>query len=564
MPPEPAKERRLSDEPGTVVRDGADESAAPGGALRRLAASARAARVDIAIIAAITLLAAVLRLWHLGSVPAGLHGDEAWTGLDARRILREGWIGPYVGSALGQPTGPLYFTALLFKFMPETTFTVRFSMAIFGIATVPVMYLAFAAMFNRTVAAFSALLLTIMMWHLHLSRTGFMVTAWPFMEMLVLWLLWTAMRRRSGWLFVLAGAAHGLGVYSYNAYTLFLPVPFVAIAWWFFEQRTARQRRHWLSCTLIFGLTALLAAMPLIRYAQEHGHAYRAHENVVALTYQDSWREADALGKAEVIWDRAQEWQSGLIYGDRPDMGDGLATQGHPVVDPFVFLLAIGGLGIAAWRIREREYAVVLAAAALLPWGALLTVRDGLFRRTLGLAPFIALLAALVLASFWEYAWRKRDRWRHAATALVAAGLLFVGAHTVWQYFGPVQDSGRFRLVYPYQLEVASQYIDTLPPDTYIYFWSDRWPFDYETRRFFAPRVVGIDRSIEYREGAVESDPVDYGADPAQARIAFVFLGHYVEDIANVEAKYPGGQVTERMRGDEVLFRAYYVERPGD
>ena len=51
----------------------------------RLTSAAVAARVDVAIITSITLLAAVLRIWHLGAVPLGLHGDEAWTGLDARR-----------------------------------------------------------------------------------------------------------------------------------------------------------------------------------------------------------------------------------------------------------------------------------------------------------------------------------------------------------------------------------------------------------------------------------------------------------------------------------------------
>ena len=105
--------------------------------------------VDIAIVSSITLLAAAIRLWQLGSVPLGLHGDEALTGLDARRVLHEGWIGPYVISALGQPTGALYFTALLFKFMPQTTFTIRFSMALLGIATIPLAYGAFATMFHK-------------------------------------------------------------------------------------------------------------------------------------------------------------------------------------------------------------------------------------------------------------------------------------------------------------------------------------------------------------------------------------------------------------------------------
>ena len=171
-------------------------------------------RTDIAVVAAITLLAAVLRLWDLGTVPLGLHGDEAWTGIDARRILDEGSIGPYVGSALGQPTGPLYVTSLLFRIMPETTYTIRFAMAIAGIATIPAAYLCFATMFNRTVAAIAALFLCVMMWHLHLSRTGFMVVWWPLAEMLTLWLLWQGFRTRGIWLFLLAGAAHGLGVYT--------------------------------------------------------------------------------------------------------------------------------------------------------------------------------------------------------------------------------------------------------------------------------------------------------------------------------------------------------------
>src|SRR5581483_11289332 len=191
---------------------------------RRSLADARAwasaSRVDIAIVVSITALAAAVRVWHLGTVPLGLHGDEAYTGIDARRVLREGWIGPYVISALGQPTGPLYLTAALFKFMPETTFTVRLSMALFGIATIPLAFLAFATMFNRTVAAFAALVLSVMTWHLQLSRTGFMVTSWPFIEMAVLLALFVALRRRSAVLIPVAGVLAGLGVYSYNAYLL--------------------------------------------------------------------------------------------------------------------------------------------------------------------------------------------------------------------------------------------------------------------------------------------------------------------------------------------------------
>ena len=138
---------------------------------------------EVALALAITVLAAVLRLWRLGTIPLGLHGDEAWTGLDAERVLDEGWIGPYLVSALGQPIGPVYWAAAVFAVLPDTTLVLRASMAFFGIATIPLSYVTFRLMFDRTVAVFAALLLAFMMWHLHLSRTAFMVQTAPFMEL---------------------------------------------------------------------------------------------------------------------------------------------------------------------------------------------------------------------------------------------------------------------------------------------------------------------------------------------------------------------------------------------
>jgi asparagine N-glycosylation enzyme membrane subunit Stt3 len=102
--------------------------------------------------------------------------------------------------------------------------------AILGVAAIPLMFMACSLMYGRTTAVFAALLLLAMTWHLHLSRMGFMVIGWPMMEVLTLWALWLAFKRRSLWLYALAGLCLGLGVYTYNAYLLFVPVPFVALA----------------------------------------------------------------------------------------------------------------------------------------------------------------------------------------------------------------------------------------------------------------------------------------------------------------------------------------------
>lgn len=515
------------------------------------------ARLDLAIVAALTVLAATLRLWHLGTVPLGLHGDEAWTGLDAQRVLREGWIGPYVTSALGQPTGPLYFTALLFKVLPETTFTVRLSMAIFGILTIPLAYLAFRAMFGRTAGVFAAVILCLMTWHLQLTRTGFMVGAWPFIEMTVLWSLCAGLRRRSVPLLALAGALTGAGVYTYNAYLLFVPVVGVAIIWALFRRMPARDRVLLSVGSAALVAAAILVALPMIAYVDAHGATYRAHRQDVSVTNTAKWKDAGLGGKVTILRHRFDEWGQALVEGDRPDFGDGLAADGHPVVNPIIALLALGGISMALWRWRRTEYATVLAATAILPFGALLTFGDGLFRRSFGLAPFVAVLAALPLAWLWE-----RGSARGGARGMVACGLLGVlvaypGAVNVRDYFGSNQDTPAMRITYPYQDDAASHYVAGLPAGTVVYWYSDRWSFTYETRRFIAPDATGLDRSHEFG-GPPTDQPLDFGADRTQD-VAFVFLGSYLDNATKVQELYPGGTLSEGHRGSEATFRGYYL-----
>ena len=522
-----------------------------------LRARVYAARLDLAIVASLTALAAILRLWHLGTVPLGLHGDEAWTGLDARRVLHEGWIGPYVTSALGQPTGPLYFTALLFKFFPETTLTIRESMALFGIATIPLAFLAFRTMFGRTVAVLAALLLCVMTWHLQLTRTGFMIGSWPFIEMLVLWALFAGIRRRSVLLLAVAGALTGLGIYSYNAYPLFLPVVGVAAVWAVAQRATRYDRATLLIGIALMVIAGLVVTLPMVSYLSDHGATYRAHEHVVDVTETPAWKDAGVGGKATILRHRFDEWAIALVRGNRPDQGDGLAAPGHPVVGGVVIALALAGLAMAAWRWRRTEYAALLAAAAALPLGALLTIDDGLFRRSFGLAPFIAVAAAIPLGWGWERAIRRRDAPGYAACAAVCGLVVFVGAVNVYRYFGPNQDTAVMRITFPYEDDAASHYIAGLPAGTMVYFYSDAWSFNYETRRFIAPNAEGIDRSHEF--GGVPADtPLEFGADRTRGA-AFVFLGAYLDDAAQVQALYDGGVLTEGHRGSEVTFRAYFL-----
>ena len=172
-------------------------------------------RIDLAILVALAAVAGSVRLTMLTEIPAGLHGDEAWTGIDAARILEEGWIGPYVRSATGQPTGVLYLAAPFVQVFGETVFAIRALSAVLGIVTVLMAYLTFRVMFDRPTAAFAAVILAVSLWHLHFSRIAFTLISWPLMELVTLLFIFLGLKTKQWPYFGLAGVAFGAGVYTY-------------------------------------------------------------------------------------------------------------------------------------------------------------------------------------------------------------------------------------------------------------------------------------------------------------------------------------------------------------
>ncbi|MDP9366833.1 MAG: glycosyltransferase family 39 protein, partial [Chloroflexota bacterium] len=132
----------------------------------------------------ILFIAAFLRFSDLSILPSGLHGDEAITGLEGQRILREGWIGPYSPQALGQPSGPLYATAAAVAWLGHTVFAVRVVPALMGTITVAALFVLLRLSVGSRAALIGAALLAVMNWHVHFSRIGFPLASWPLVVLL--------------------------------------------------------------------------------------------------------------------------------------------------------------------------------------------------------------------------------------------------------------------------------------------------------------------------------------------------------------------------------------------
>ena len=135
-------------------------------------------RRTISLLVAITLTAAILRLFHLDTVPPGVNRDEASIGITASSLFTTGKDEygrtlPLSFESFGDWKLPLYiYTTIPFvKALGLTELAVRLPSALFGIASVvAIFFLANLLFASEVIALMAALSLALSPWHIHISR----------------------------------------------------------------------------------------------------------------------------------------------------------------------------------------------------------------------------------------------------------------------------------------------------------------------------------------------------------------------------------------------------------
>jgi predicted membrane-bound mannosyltransferase len=86
------------------------------------------------------LIAAGLRLWQIGSLPLGLHYDEAADTIIAQQIARGESAPIFVAAYTGKEVLFFYWAALWMKLIGPSVFAMRLAAAMLGVLTVAVTY----------------------------------------------------------------------------------------------------------------------------------------------------------------------------------------------------------------------------------------------------------------------------------------------------------------------------------------------------------------------------------------------------------------------------------------
>ncbi|MBC8263909.1 MAG: glycosyltransferase family 39 protein [Anaerolineales bacterium] len=386
-------------------------------------------KTETVVLIAILIVAAVVRLYNLDSLPFGVWYDEAVNGLEAQRILDDPLYRPIYMRPTNSPSHFMFLISFLFKLFGAGIVPVRVVSAIFGVAVVIAAYLFGREFFHdRRLALVLAFLMAISRWGVNFSRIGMYGITAPFFEFLTLYFLMKGLRSGRSLDFAIGGVAMGLGACFYSAFYLFAPVVGLFLIHKAIVER-GFVRRHHLGI-LIFILAALLVFAPVGQFAWRNPQAFSDRTRVTSI-FKDRTR-AEAI---EVVRQSAK--QHLLMFNYRGDPNGRHNLPGQPMLDFVTSALLVLGLGYSLYRGLQPKYLLLVAWLLVMLCGGILSLEFEAPQslRAIGSLPAAYVLACVplyLIATEWDKVVR---RWYWLLAAVCCLLLAYVGWKNMHTYF---------------------------------------------------------------------------------------------------------------------------------
>lgn len=494
-------------------------------------------KIEIFLVFALISIAIFLRLFSLEDIPPGLAGDEAVTGLEAKRILKEGWIGPYTGMALGTPLGLSYFVALFFKFLEPSIFTLRLATATLGILSILLGYIFFKLVFGKWVAFIASFLMTFSYFHIHLSHVACVwISILPF-QFLTLIFLFLGLKNKKKINFWLTGIFLGLTSYTSTISPFFWILVFGVLIWKVITDRDFPIIKE----AIVVAIVALLISIPAISYMTKTNYI----KNRMNLLFQSDYQnfiELSLPAKISFLAERGFNSIKQLFTQTSLDHSDGLGRKG--LIDPFTSVFSLIGLAVALRNYRNYKFSIVLLGllvGLLVPF--LSSPEWGGHRRVMIGFPFLILAASLGILTVL-----KLFKNSIFSFLILIPLFVFVPFYNIDYYFKKFPNTQETKWIFAYELTQAIDYLKTIDPQTVVYFYSKRWPWNYETRRFLLPSMKGEDRSREFGEFTIEK---------RNKKVAYLLMSDYLDLLKEIKEKYPNGKLHEQKEAGKTIFAVY-------
>ncbi len=219
------------------------------------------------------ILAAFLRLYHLGTLPSSMHEDEILTGYVGRFILLNGrdlYNNPWPLLYFNKFGDfyiilPMYLKGLATFIFGVNAFAVRFPSAILGALSIyPVYYLAKEAFNNKKVGLLSAFVLAITPWHIVMSRASAEGVMGSAILLTAIMMLVAGLKKNNRYLIIGSVPVFFLTFFIYHPYRIITPLALLPIPLLFPQIRSSKKNIAIMSVFIIaaFALTLYISSTP--------------------------------------------------------------------------------------------------------------------------------------------------------------------------------------------------------------------------------------------------------------------------------------------------------------
>lgn len=379
---------------------------------------------------AILILAAVLRLYNLDGLPAGLWFDEADNVRHAVEIRTNPGATAIFVPSTNLPSLFLMPIALVVELAGVSITTARLVSVTFGLAGIAAMFLLVRFMLGAPAALVAAFVTAVMRWDINWSRIGMHGITAPLFAALTAYLTLRAVRFGRHSDFALAGGAMGLGMWFYASFRLFPLV--IGLLFLHALLVSDGRRRRLLANAVIMGLAAIFVAAPVVQSAVVDTEDFFARTGTTSVFSVLPLDEAldqmqTSMGKHLAMFH---------LKGD-PNPRHNLP--GEPMLDFLSGALLILGAAIAFTRWRNASLIIMpfwiilmlLPGVITLPWEAPQSLR------AITVIPAVVALIALAVGAIWvagrEAPWPIVRKYTPVFVAVLMAVIAFANVNT---YFG--------------------------------------------------------------------------------------------------------------------------------
>jgi 4-amino-4-deoxy-L-arabinose transferase-like glycosyltransferase len=523
---------------------------------------------EVAVLAAITVLALALRLWDLRDVPFNIYPDEVMIGVLAERAYLSGASpAPSVFSTLWSDVNyPALWFAIVagaLKVCGVTLSTVRLPAALFGAATVLPFYGLVRSVWRRVAAIAGASVMAFSAANVHYSRMAVNCITTQFFWAVCFFFIVRGLRTRRAADWAMAGLAGGISEHFYYG-TRLLPFVLIGFVLYLLVAHWCQAKRYITQVAwLVLGY--LIGFGPLLSYFVTHrGWYYERGASLMTWNrIPSSWQDLRQMWNT--LWPIMSENLLGISTRSSQDI-----AYYAPLLLAAEAALLVLGVALLAWRWRHPAASLLLLSGlgVLLVGGTLVLYPNSsppMLEHWTPAFPFFYAAIAVPIGAWVTSAdgWLPR-RWSWMTNAIVVLALVMLAYANIhfyfYRYYADPESlrSPRYKAAQRLYEEqtVQSRYMASLGSAyRVVVVGRSPYPYDAEITRYL----------VQAQEFIVAYDPqTQPPLTPVAGKgLAFLFFPGSERYLDTIRERYPGGSAGEvRNPVGRHVFDTYVVE-PG-